>query len=258
MSRQTVAALAAACSLLVSWGCAARTAADAGQSQAATLAIIGRLTYRERIALPAGTVALVEVRETSTPDGAVVAEQRVDLSGRQVPIPFEVIVDRSKLPVGPYTVRGTLLEGNRPAWISDPLVIESASAHVDLGTVTLTRVGTQPPAETTVLQGTAWVVENIGDAGIVSGSRVTIMFGPDGRVSGNASCNNFTGSYAHTAEGLSLTQMAATQKACLAPELTTQETVFLEMLHQVTRFDLDSGLLVLRTADGREITARRG
>ena len=259
MLRLTVAVLVAACPLHASLGCAARTDPDVGQGpQAAMLSISGRLTYRERVALVPGTVALVEVRDASAADGAVVAEQRIDLSGKQVPIPFEVVVDRSKLSAGKYSVRGMLLDGVRPAWTSDPMMIDTASKDIDVGTVNLTRVGTQPPAETSVLQGTTWVVEYMAGTALVPGSRVTLMFGSDGRVSGNASCNAYNGSYAQTAEGVSFTQMATTRKACLAPELSTQEAVFLEMLPAVTRFDLDSGTLTLRTADGRAISARRG
>jgi uncharacterized lipoprotein YbaY len=47
----------------------------------------------------------------------VVAEQRIELKGRQVPVPFELTVDRAKLVAGKqYSVRGAFFSGARPTW----------------------------------------------------------------------------------------------------------------------------------------------
>ena len=108
-----------------------------------------------------------------------------------------------------------------------------------------------------LLQGPEWVVEDIAGKGIVDGSRATLNFGADGRLAGRGSCNNYFAKYTLTGEGLTISQAGATMMAC-APAVMNQEGLFLEILRNVRRFDLGAdGALVLRTDDGRTITARR-
>jgi heat shock protein HslJ/membrane-bound inhibitor of C-type lysozyme len=108
-----------------------------------------------------------------------------------------------------------------------------------------------------LLLGAEWVVEDIGGTGIVDRSRATLRFGADGKVGGRGSCNIYTGSYALTGENLTFGRAAATAMAC-APALMQQEQRFLDLLQQVSRFDIDeAGALQLVPPDGRRITARR-
>jgi heat shock protein HslJ/membrane-bound inhibitor of C-type lysozyme len=108
-----------------------------------------------------------------------------------------------------------------------------------------------------LLLGAAWVIEDIGGAGIVDRSRATLRFGDDGKVGGRASCNIFTGSYALTGESLTFGKVASSMMAC-APALMEQERRFLDLLQAVHRFEIgDSGALVLITPDNRRITASR-
>jgi heat shock protein HslJ/uncharacterized lipoprotein YbaY len=396
---------------------------------AGALAIKGALSYRARIALPPDSRAIVALKEVSRPDGPVVAEQRIDLHGRQVPIAFDLFVDRSKLDDAQrYAVRGTVFVGGRPVWASDPVMIDRTTGAVDVGTLDMTpvragafatvfqcggeratvdftaqamrlAVGTQtfemrqapaasgarfeavgdpttsfwnkgrratlvvkgstypecvqvdessttfrargnepgwgldidgdrmtlvtqfgekrlvtatPAAQrtnaftryatrvegsdltatifnrpcrdtmtgmphpyavevmldgkklagcggdpATLLQGREWVVEDINGKGVIDRSRATLNFGPDGRVSGRSSCNNYTAQYTLTGEGLTVSKAAGTMMAC-EPALMQQESLFLDVLQNVRRFDLGpDGALLLRTDDRGTITARR-
>lgn len=109
----------------------------------------------------------------------------------------------------------------------------------------------------TLLQGAEWTVTDIAGKGLVGGSRATLNFGRDGRVYGRSSCNNYTAEYSVTGEGLSVSKAAGTMMAC-EPALMQQEGVFLDVLRNIRSFDFrDDGALVLRTADGRTIVARR-
>lgn len=100
-------------------------------------------------------------------------------------------------------------------------------------------------------------VESLAAAAVLEGSSVTLAFGEDRRVSGQASCNGFTGEYSLTGEGLSVGQVATTRKAC-PPPLMQQEEAFLGLLGGVQRFEITpDGRLVLLAADGRKITAKR-
>lgn len=107
-----------------------------------------------------------------------------------------------------------------------------------------------------LVRGVEWVVDKINDAGIVDRSHVTINFGPDGLLYGQASCNNYRGEYVLTGEDLTLSTAATTQKAC-APELMQQEQQVLAALNSLQRFDFtEDGALILYAGAGQSLTAR--
>ena len=56
------------------------------------LSITEALSYRTRIALPPNARAIVELRAGSTDDGPVIAEYRMELKGKRVPLPFQLVV----------------------------------------------------------------------------------------------------------------------------------------------------------------------
>src|SRR3546814_20285397 len=90
----------------------------------------GRLTYRERIALPPGSVAEVTLRDVSRADApsTILARQTIPLEGRQVPVPFDLKVDRAQLQSGMrYSVRGVIRDREgRMLWTTD-------NDHVEIG-----------------------------------------------------------------------------------------------------------------------------
>jgi heat shock protein HslJ len=101
------------------------------------------------------------------------------------------------------------------------------------------------------------LVEDVGGAGIVDGSRATLNFGDDGRLTGGASCNTYGAAWKLSGEGLTIDKAQATLMAC-TPALDNQEREFLRLLAVVHRFDItDDGALLLHSADGATITARR-
>jgi heat shock protein HslJ len=112
------------------------------------------------------------------------------------------------------------------------------------------------PAGALLLQAGEWVVEDINQGGVIDRSRVTLNFGNDRRVSGLASCNNYTGAYTVAGSSLTVSQLVSTRKACI-PGLGEQETRFLQTLENVSGFELsDTGALVLKTDSGDNVTAR--
>jgi len=103
----------------------------------------------------------------------------------------------------------------------------------------------------------AWLVESIDGAPALQDAKPTIAFGEGGAVSGNASCNSYSGSYALTGEGLTVSGLLSTMKAC-PPPLMQQEDAFLAILRDLMRFERPpDGALVLHSVAGRAIRARR-
>ncbi len=115
-------------------GCAGTGAGGSANS----LAIRGTLTHVSRVALPENATALIELRDTTSGERPVVAEQRTALGGKQAPIPFEVVVDRAKLQPGrSYAVRGGILESGRPTMVTDPVPVDVAARGIDVGTLVM-------------------------------------------------------------------------------------------------------------------------
>ena len=81
----------------------------------------GSVTYLARIALPPDAVLIIEVRDT--PRGGrprVLAEQRIELAGRQVPIDFATTIDRDLIgKKANVTVTARIESGGKRRFVSD-------------------------------------------------------------------------------------------------------------------------------------------
>lgn len=107
------------------------------------------------------------------------------------------------------------------------------------------------------LVGREWFIEDIAGKGVIDNSPASLLFMPDGRLAGNASCNQLVASYTQDGDTLSIENAGATMMAC--PEaLMNQERSLLDLLSKAERYSIDdTGTLVLITSQGETITARR-
>ena len=100
------------------------------------MVVRGELTYRTRAALAPDSVALVEL--TRPQDGRVLAEQRIVLAGRQVPIAFELKVRRQGLASDTgYALRGAIETRGGIAWVTEPIDVRVKPGAVNVGTLQL-------------------------------------------------------------------------------------------------------------------------
>lgn len=121
--------------------------------------------------------------------------------------------------------------------------------------------GSEPPptgaASSARLQEGEWRVEDIGGQGVVDNSPATLVFGSDGRLSGNASCNRLIASYTVKGDKITISPAGLTMMAC-PPALMDQERKLVGLLGAVNAYRIDdTGALVLRTAAGKQVVARR-
>lgn len=106
------------------------------------------------------------------------------------------------------------------------------------------------------LAGTQWEVlgYNNGQQAVVSllnGSRATLAFGADGRLSGFGGCNQLMGQYKVDGEGVSFSGVGATRRACLDPTgVMTQESALLRALERASTLRREGDRLELRGANG--------
>lgn len=106
------------------------------------------------------------------------------------------------------------------------------------------------------LAGGTWRVTGYNNGkqavvGVLADTNITMTFATDGRVSGSAGCNNYTGNFTQDADKLSFGATAATRKMCARPEgIMEQEQLFLKSLETVSTARVEGDSLELRTASG--------
>lgn len=100
--------------------------------------ISGSVTYRARSALPPDAILVVKVQDTGRAGAPalVLAEQRIELGGQQVPIPFNMLVDRDLIgKKARLTVAARIQSGGKLLFISDtvhPALADGQPRHVDM------------------------------------------------------------------------------------------------------------------------------
>jgi heat shock protein HslJ len=102
------------------------------------------------------------------------------------------------------------------------------------------------------LEGTSWRASAIDGRGgaLVPDTEITLAFGADGRVVGNAGCNRYTARYVAQGTTLRIESPALTRMACLSPGVMEQEGAFVDALGSVTTARVDGSRLELRREDG--------
>jgi heat shock protein HslJ len=101
-----------------------------------------------------------------------------------------------------------------------------------------------------------WSVGQLNGAPIVQGSKATLRFDADGRVSGKGSCNRYGATYRVEKDRISFSPALSTRMAC-APELMAQEALFFSIIQKAARWVLDGGVLIITAEDGSAIRAAR-
>ena len=106
--------------------------------------VSGTVTFRRANALPSNSVLIVRIADVSRQDTAatVIAEQRIDLTGKQSPVSFDLAYDRSRIQDrNRYAVQAEIREGERLLYItntSSPVITQGNPRNVE---ITLAPVG---------------------------------------------------------------------------------------------------------------------
>jgi len=95
------------------------------------------------------------------------------------------------------------------------------------------------------LEGTTWQLSTYRKNAPLPGTNPTLAF-DGGQVSGNASCNSYGGGYQVSGQEIAFGALFSTEMACMDPPgVMEQEADYLQMLMQVSRFEIQDGNLVL-------------
>jgi heat shock protein HslJ len=192
----------------------------------------------------------------------VVPTPAADQTGEQIHITG--VVRYSELEGGFYAIRGadgiTYNPTNLPAeFRKDGLPVEAdarrrndvVGIHQVGPIVQLVRIrarGATGPAAggaaPAALWGTAWVLEDLGGAGVLEGVQATLEFPEPGKAAGRGSCNRFFGTVEIAGESLTFGPLGSTKMAC-DEAVMTQEGRYLEALQHAERYAIQGSTLLI-------------
>jgi len=247
--------------------------------------LTGSVLYRERMALPPDAQIEVRLEDVTRADAPadVLAEQTTPANGKQVPFPFELRYAPERIQANHrYSVRASIRAANGELMFtttSHHPVLERGAANQSV-TILLQRAGgaaAQPgPGGGAAGAGAPDVLGNAGGAAssLPSGTwrlvaiqrpggaeeavagepRYTVAF-LDGRLTGLANCNRYTGGYQEPEPGkLKVAPMATTLMACPGASIADE---FLRAIGGATGYELRGERLALTYADGGTLTFAR-
>ena len=106
------------------------------------------------------------------------------------------------------------------------------------------------------LADTAWDVVNFNNGrqalvSLLAETEISLNFGADGRLSGSAGCNQYTGGYQSSGGKLTVGTLAATSMMCHTPDgVMEQEAQYLAALSTATSYEIAGDRVTIRDADG--------
>jgi heat shock protein HslJ len=119
------------------------------------------------------------------------------------------------------------------------------------GLVILTACGLSSRGEIT---DNAWILESLNGSPLEKGTLITAKF-VDGKVSGSAGCNRYTGAYTVSGKEIQFTSpMASTMMACEQP-IMDQETAYFQALATVKSFIVSGDQLTLKDSNGTVVAS---
>ena len=106
------------------------------------------------------------------------------------------------------------------------------------------------------LADTAWEVTSYNNGrmavvGVLPGTEISAYFGADGRVSGNAGCNQYFAGYTVNGNAIEIGRAGTTTMLCPEPPgVMEQETAFLQSLEMTAAYQIQGDTLILLDANG--------
>lgn len=191
--------------------------------QAMKTTITGEVFYLPRIALPPGAELSVVLVDTSlsNPLANLFAGTNIALDGKNIPVPFSFVADKSTMiPGDTYEVRAVIREkAGDIIWRTKVgHVVDLSSGAYNAGKLELVMVDKFADSNQTALTGKTWIIEAMNSSAVLKNSDISISFNPQGQISGSGGCNYFSGDYEASAKVLNVaSNIALTQKACTEP-----------------------------------------
>jgi heat shock protein HslJ len=128
-------------------------------------------------------------------------------------------------------------------------------AELQTGEILLQQVTVQvqPREPQDPLNNTSWQLSSMYVNQVpVPDTTITLAFGAEGDLSGNASCNTYNGTYTVNGNLLSIGPLATTRKSC-GEAVDAQEQTYLTALQSAATFEINGNQLIIYSAGGQEV-----
>lgn len=138
--------------------------------------------------------------------------------------------------------------GARPS-----VTVEGDALTITVGDTIITLLDREIAVPDVALPGTVWTLQSIVSGGTVSsvpdGIAATFEIADDGRVSGNAGCNQVSGTGTTTADTLRISDLATTKMACQGSRGRIEAAVLEILRADEITWSIDANVLSLRVGD---------
>ena len=229
---------------------------------AATGAVVGTVSYRQRVALPPDAVVEVRLQDTSRADAAArtVGQTTIATAGAQVPIPYRIEFNPASIdPSHSYSVRATITVGGRLLFSSTtmhPVLTRGAGNEAAIDVYMILPAADAAPGTSmrpsAALENTFWKLVSLGNTPAIAlpaGREASFRLHPeDRRLSGSGGCNRLVGNYELGAGALKVVPGGTTMMMC-PEDLMHQEGDFLSALQMTTSYEIAGDTLELRNGD---------
>jgi len=221
--------------------------------QQAVAQISGTATYRERMALSPTAQLHVQLQDISLADVAaqIIAEKDITDIG-QVPIRFALEYDPAVIKESnTYAVRATISDKGKMLFTTDTVYPVISRGNGNSVAINLVRVASAAAPTAAGLTDTNWELAEINGAviALADGQRAPgLRFLTENNVvQGFSGCNQFSGTWKISAEGIELGPMAMTMMACIDGMET--ENAFMQALEGMDRHELQGNTLRIYQGD---------
>jgi putative lipoprotein len=237
---------------------------------AAAATLSGEVTYRERIALPAGAslkVRLVDLTAAGAPT-RVEAEAAIASPG-QVPLTFTLNFDERVIDTAhDYALVADIVVGS-DLWFRNTEPFRLAPlAPATRPTIITSFVGRiaqssgpsvtpAAPEGDSSLVNVTWRAMTIRGTAAIAGSEPTLLIAEDFRAGGRGGCNSYFAQAAIGEASIRFSAVGATLMACPVAAVSTQETAFFDALAAARFWRIAGDELVLSGSGGTELVRFR-
>ena len=107
-------------------------------------------------------------------------------------------------------------------------------------------------AEEQPLAGTSWSLLSVGASPAIG--NVEVEFSEESGVSGWTGCNSYDGRYSASGSSFTIEELSWTEAGCPSRELSTQESLYLDLLVDAEGFAISGSELTITSSDGQTLT----
>lgn len=221
------------------------------------LAITGKVFYREKLLLPAGTTLSVSLLDLDRNGKVLVSVDAVTADRGRSPLDFSLNVAPNLLRAdGHYGLSAEIVTSGQRLWFKSEAPVPVDPAALELPVELLVAAAGQKPLEETEISrffDRDMEVVELSGAALVDDRYPTLRFSADLRASGQSGCNSWFAQATLDGDAISFSPAAATRMACLGDGLGAQESAFFAALEKAAHWEVKGALVYLRDAEGADV-----